>query len=158
MALIKDNIKRLDITNIDVKEQDATNINSSFINNFDIVVCDVPCSGVGVIKNKPEIKYKITNKYVEDISKLQYQILENSKNYVKKGGILMYSTCTIDKRENIENIERFLKENKNFVLDKINLINSDVKAKENGVLEILPDDYNCDGFFIAKLRKLEEKC
>lgn len=158
MALIKDNIKRLGITNIDVKEQDATNMNSSFINNFDIVVCDVPCSGVGVIKNKPEIKYKITNKYVEDISKLQYQILENSKNYVKKGGILMYSTCTIDKRENIENIERFLKENKNFVLDKINLINSDVKVKENGVLEILPDDYNCDGFFIAKLRKLEEKC
>ena len=158
MALIKDNIKRLGISNIDVKEQDATNMNSSFINNFDIVVCDVPCSGVGVIKNKPEIKYKITNKYVEDISKLQYQILENSKNYVKKGGILMYSTCTIDKRENIENIERFLKENKNFVLDKINLINSDVKVKENGVLEILPDDYNCDGFFIAKLRKLEEKC
>ena len=158
MALIKDNIKRLGITNIDVKEQDATDMNSSFINNFDIVVCDVPCSGVGVIKNKPEIKYKITNKYVEDISKLQYQILENSKNYVKKGGILMYSTCTIDKRENIENIERFLKENKNFVLDKINLINSDVKVKENGVLEILPDDYNCDGFFIAKLRKLEEKC
>ena len=158
MALIKDNIKRLGITNIDVKEQDATDMNSSFINNFDIVVCDVPCSGVGVIKNKPEIKYKITNKYVEDISKLQYQILENSKNYVKKGGILMYSTCTIDKRENIENIECFLKENKNFVLDKINLINSDVKVKENGVLEILPDDYNCDGFFIAKLRKLEEKC
>ena len=158
MALIKDNIKRLGITNIDVKEQDATNMNSSFINNFDIVVCDVPCSGVGVIKNKPEIKYKITNKYVEDISKLQYQILENSKNYVKKGGILMYSTCTIDKRENIENIERFLKENKNFILDKINLINSDVKVKENGVLEILPDDYNCDGFFIAKLRKLEGKC
>ena len=158
MALIKDNIKRLGITNIDVKEQDATNMNSSFINNFDIVVCDVPCSGIGVIKNKPEIKYKITNKYVEDISKLQYQILENSKNYVKKGGILMYSTCTIDKRENIENIERFLKENKNFVLDKINLINSDVKVEENGVLEILPDDYNCDGFFIAKLRKLEEKC
>ena len=158
MALIKDNIKRLGITNIDVKEQDATNMNSSFINNFDIVVCDVPCSGVGVIKNKPEIKYKITNKYVEDISKLQYQILENSKNYVKKGGILMYSTCTIDKRENIENIERFLKENKNFVLDKINLINSDVKVNDNGVLEILPDDYNCDGFFIAKLRKLEEKC
>ena len=158
MALIKDNIKRLGITNIDVKEQDATNMNSSFINNFDIVVCDVPCSGVGVIKNKPEIKYKITNKYVEDISKLQYQILENSKNYVKKGGILMYSTCTIDKRENIENIERFLKENKNFILDKINLINNDVKVKENGVLEILPDDYNCDGFFIAKLRKLEEKC
>ena len=61
----------------------------------------------------------------------------------------MYSTCTIDKRENIENIERFLKENKNIILDKINLKNSDVKVKENGVLEIVPDDYNCDGFFIT---------
>lgn len=158
LTLIKDNMKRLGITNIDTREEDVTKINIDFINNFDIVVCDVPCSGIGVIKNKPEIKYKITNKYVEDISKLQYEILENSKNYVKNGGILMYSTCTIDKRENIENIERFLKENKNFVLDKINLINSEVKVNESGVLEILPDDYNCDGFFVAKLRKLEEKC
>ena len=62
----------------------------------------MPCSGIGVIKNKPEIKYKITNSYVEDIAKLQYDILDNSKHYVKQEGILMYSTCTIDKRENIK--------------------------------------------------------
>ena len=158
LKLIEDNTAKLGISNIEIKEQDATINNSSFNDKFDIVICDVPCSGIGVIKNKPEIKYKITNSHVEEISKLQYQILNNSKKYVKNDGILMYSTCTIDKRENIENINKFLKENKNFRLENISLNNSIVKAKKNGVLEILPDEYSCDGFFIAKLKKMEEKC
>ena len=158
LKLIEDNTAKLGISNIEIKEQDATIYNSSFNDKFDIVICDVPCSGIGVIKNKPEIKYKITNSYVEEISKLQYQILDNSKKYVKNDGILMYSTCTIDKRENIENINKFLNENKNFKLENISLKNSIIKTSENGVLEILPDEYSCDGFFIAKLRKMEEKC
>ena len=158
LKLIEDNTAKLGISNIEIKEQDATINNSSFNDKFDIVICDVPCSGIGVIKNKPEIKYKITNSHVEEISKLQYQILNNSKKYVKNDGILMYSTCTIDKRENIENINKFLKENKNFRLENISLDNSIVKARKNGVLEILPDEYSCDGFFIAKLRKMEAKC
>ena len=158
LKLIEDNTAKLGISNIEIKEQDATINNSLFNDKFDIVICDVPCSGIGVIKNKPEIKYKITNSHVEEISKLQYQILNNSKKYVKNDGILMYSTCTIDKRENIENINKFLKENKNFRLENISLNNSIVKAKKNGVLEILPDEYSCDGFFIAKLRKMEAKC
>ena len=158
LKLIEDNTAKLGISNIEIKEQDATINNSSFNDKFDIVICDVPCSGIGVIKNKPEIKYKITNSYVEEISKLQYQILDNSKKYVKNNGILMYSTCTIDKRENIENINKFLNENKDFKLENITLNNSIVKTSENGVLEILPDEYSCDGFFIAKLRKMEAKC
>ena len=158
LKLIEDNTAKLGISNIEIKEQDATINNSSFNDKFDIVICDVPCSGIGVIKNKPEIKYKITNSHVEDIARLQYKILENSRNYVKQGGILMYSTCTIDKRENIKNIEKFLKENKDFSLENITLNNSIVKSRENGVLEILPDEYSCDGFFIAKLKKMEEKC
>ena len=158
LKLIEDNTAKLGISNIEIKEQDATINNSSFNDKFDIVICDVPCSGIGVIKNKPEIKYKITNSHVEDISKLQYQILDNSKKYVKNNGILMYSTCTIDKRENIENINKFLNENKDFKLENITLNNSIVKTSENGVLEILPDEYSCDGFFIAKLKKMEAKC
>ena len=158
LKLIEDNTAKLGISNIEIKEQDATISNSSFNDKFDIVICDVPCSGIGVIKNKPEIKYKITNSYVEEISKLQYQILDNSKKYVKNNGILMYSTCTIDKRENIENINKFLNENKDFKLENISLKNSIIKTSENGVLEILPDEYSCDGFFIAKLRKMEAKC
>ena len=158
LKLIEDNTAKLGISNIEIKEQDATIYNSSFNDKFDIVICDVPCSGIGVIKNKPEIKYKITNSYVEEISKLQYQILDNSKKYVKNNGILMYSTCTIDKRENIENINKFLNENKDFKLENISLKNSIIKTSENGVLEILPDEHSCDGFFIAKLRKMEAKC
>ena len=158
LKLIEDNTAKLGISNIEIKEQDATINNSLFNDKFDIVICDVPCSGIGVIKNKPEIKYKITNSYVEEISKLQYQILDNSKKYVKNNGILMYSTCTIDKRENIENINKFLNENKDFKLENISLKNSIIKTSENGVLEILPDEYSCDGFFIAKLRKMEAKC
>ena len=158
LKLIEDNTAKLGISNIEIKEQDATIYNSSFNDKFDIVICDVPCSGIGVIKNKPEIKYKITNSYVEEISKLQYQILDNSKKYVKNNGILMYSTCTIDKRENIENINKFLNENKDFKLENISLKSSIIKTSENGVLEILPDEYSCDGFFIAKLRKMEAKC
>ena len=158
LKLIQENIKKLEIDNIKTYEQDATKCNINFLNNFDIVICDVPCSGIGVIKNKPEIKYKITDKYIESIAALQYKILENSKGYVKVGGVLVYSTCTIDKRENIENIERFLNENKDFRLEKITLNNSKVKVQDNGTIEILPDDYECDGFFIAKLRKMEEKC
>ena len=156
LKLIANNVEKLAIKNITTMEQDATKLNKNFENNFDIVICDVPCSGIGVIKNKPEIKYKITNSYVEDIAKLQQQILENSKNYVKENGVLMYSTCTIDKRENIENIEKFLKNNSNFKLEKISLNNSIVKENEQGVLDMLPDEYKCDGFFIAKLRKVKQ--
>lgn len=155
LKLIEQNAKKLDINNIYLKKQDATEFNKEFSNKFDIVICDVPCSGIGVIKNKPEIKYKISNNYVEDIAKLQLEILENSKQYVKSGGLLLYSTCTIDKRENVENINKFLAENKNYKLEKIN-INSEVKEINEGIINILPHEYDCDGFFIAKMRKMED--
>ncbi|MBF0714382.1 16S rRNA (cytosine(967)-C(5))-methyltransferase RsmB [Gemella sp. GH3] len=154
LNLINKNIERLNIDNIITINQDATKLNNNFKNKFDIVICDVPCSGIGVIKNKPEIKYKITDNYIQDISKIQYSILENSINYLKPNGLLVYSTCTIDKRENEYNIKRFLEKYPNFVLEKIN-IDSIVSEKETGILNILPNEYNCDGFFIAKLRKLE---
>lgn len=153
LDLIKSNASKLGITNIEVRNQDATRENEVYVDNFDIVICDVPCSGIGVIKNKPEIKYKINNKHIEEISKIQMNILNTSKNYVKKNGVLVYSTCTIDKRENEYNIEKFLKENPDFSLESIR-IDSIVKEYKKGMLNILPDEYNCDGFYICKLRKL----
>lgn len=154
LELMKNNFDRLGFKNIKIQKQDATIFNEKFNEKFDIILCDVPCSGIGVIKNKPEIKYKITDEYIKEISKLQYSILENNSKYLKKNGIIIYSTCTIDKRENYENIDKFLKNNKNFVLEKIKL-DSDVKVDKKGVINILPFEYNCDGFFIAKLRKVE---
>lgn len=156
LSLIKNNAERLGIKNINVIENDATKINEDFINNFDIVVCDVPCSGLGVIKNKPEIKYRINDSDINSLSALQLKILEVSKSYVKKDGLLIYSTCTIDKRENINNIKQFLTNNANFSLEKIDLNGSIVKESTKGILNILPDEYQCDGFFIAKLRKMED--
>lgn len=152
LELIRDNAKKLGINNIEIRNQDATVDNQVYREKFDIVVCDVPCSGIGVIKNKPEIKYKINDAHIEDIAKLQLKILNISKNYVKENGILIYSTCTIDKRENEYNIEKFLKENNNFSLETIT-IDSSVKEYKKGMLNILPDEYNCDGFFICKLRR-----
>ncbi|QWQ39452.1 16S rRNA (cytosine(967)-C(5))-methyltransferase RsmB [Gemella sp. zg-570] len=155
LKLIEDNVKKLGINNIKILEQDATIYNSQFKEKFDIIICDVPCSGIGVIKNKPEIKYKINDNYINDISQLQLKILENSIKYLKKNGIIIYSTCTIDKRENEYNIDKFLEKNKNFKLDKITT-DGIVKEYKAGMISILPDEYNCDGFFICKMRKLED--
>lgn len=154
LKLIEHNAKKLGIDNITVKEQDARNINTEFIDSFDVLICDVPCSGIGVIKNKPEIKYKITDDYVNEIADLQLEILEKNSNYLKVGGTLIYSTCTIDKRENEYNVQRFLGKNPNFKIDPIS-ISSEVKLTEDGMISILPDEYNCDGFFICKLKKIK---
>ncbi|MDO4813839.1 MAG: 16S rRNA (cytosine(967)-C(5))-methyltransferase RsmB [Gemella sp.] len=151
LKLIESNANKLGITNINVIEQDARKSNSEFIDKFDILICDVPCSGMGVIKNKPEIKYKIRDSYIDEIANLQLEILENSKKYLKKGGILIYSTCTIDKRENEYNISKFLKNNVDFTIEPINIEN--IETIDKGMIRILPDEYNCDGFFICKLIK-----
>ena len=153
ISLIEDNAKKLDIKNIKVFKQDATIYKDEYKEKFDIIICDVPCSGIGVIKNKPEIKYKINTNYINQIRKTQLSILENSKKYLKENGILVYSTCTIDNKENEDNIKKFLKKNNNFVLEKISIDNSIIKEYKKGMIKILPDEYECDGFFICKLRK-----
>ncbi|MBF0710154.1 MULTISPECIES: 16S rRNA (cytosine(967)-C(5))-methyltransferase RsmB [unclassified Gemella] len=152
LKLIADNAEKLGITNICIQQQDATELNIEFLNRFDVIICDVPCSGMGVIKNKPEIKYKVDDSYIRKLTDLQLEILENSIKYLKPEGCLIYSTCTIDKRENEYNINRFLEKNPNFNLENIRLSNQFEKI-QTGMIKILPDDYNCDGFFICKLRK-----
>lgn len=152
LKLIEENSIKLGINNISIRQQDAKVLNKEFSNKFDIIVCDVPCSGIGVIKNKPEIKYKINDKYIEEIAELQLNILENSMNYLKSGGCLIYSTCTIDKRENEYNINRFLERNSEFSLERISLTNQ-LEEIQPGMIRLLPDEHNCDGFFICKLRK-----
>ena len=86
--------------------------------------------------------------------KLQYDILENASKYLKVGGVLIYSTCTILDSENISNVYKFLENNKNFELSKINEVNVDLENQENGYLKIYPNIHNMDGFFIAKLKKV----
>lgn len=153
LKLIKNSVDRLELTNVTIEKSDASIIDKNIIEKFDYVLCDVPCSGLGIIKRKPEIKYK-SKEEIKDLPKLQYDILENASKYLKVGGTLIYSTCTILDSENISNVYKFLENNKNFELSKINEVNIDLENQENGYLKIYPNIHNMDGFFIAKLKKV----
>ncbi len=142
VALINDNIKRTGLTNITAEVADARKRRDDLVCKADIVIADVPCSGIGVIGKKPDIKVRLTPEDIDNLSMLQYEIASNVKDYVKPGGKLIYSTCTISKRENEENVKKFLENNSEFTLLE--------------QTEYLPDDIR-DGFFIAILLKEDEK-
>ena len=129
---------------------DAREYCSEFDGAFDLVIADVPCSGLGVIAKKPEIR----NKEPENLSglpKIQLDILNNVSKYVALGGALLYSTCTILKEENEDVVLRFLSENSNFILEPFGV--SGVEASD-GMYTFWPNVDGTDGFFAAKLKKI----
>ncbi|GAA0722777.1 16S rRNA (cytosine(967)-C(5))-methyltransferase RsmB [Clostridium malenominatum] len=152
LSLIEDNLNRLGINNISLEVMDATIYNSKLENIADRVLIDVPCSGLGIIRKKPEIKYTKENKSLKALTKIQKNIMYNAAKYVKEGGILLYSTCTLNKEENEDNVKWFLKNNKDFQIEPIYFGERENLLYDNGLLTILPNE-NMDGFFIAKLRK-----
>ena len=113
------------------------------------MLCDVPCSGFGVLKKKPELRYKDPAESAA-LPDIQYDILKSSVKYLKAGGTLVYSTCTSLPEENEKNIERFLAEHTDFALAPFEVGALDVPS---GMVTFLPDEYGTDGFFIAKLTK-----
>lgn len=145
VKLIENGAERLGITNIEAFRNDAKIFNESFP-EADKVLCDVPCSGFGVIRSKPELKYTDLEA-VKGLPNVQYDILTTASKYLKRGGELVYSTCTLCRAENDEIIDRFLSENGNFVPAEIDGYN-DYK------LTIFPKDFDCEGFFISKIRKV----
>ena len=148
VGLIKKGAERLNLRNVKALCGDASVYNSD--HGFaDRVLCDVPCSGFGIIGKKPEIKYKSPDE-AKEIEKLQYPILKNGAKYVKKGGLLLYSTCTLSKAENEEVCEKFLKEHKNFVPVK-----PLPEIIENNFVTLMPHKNNTDGFFIALFERIE---
>lgn len=155
--LIENLCKRLDIKSIKVEQRDATIFDEDLTEKFDKIVADVPCSGLGVIRRKPDIKWNTKAEDIEELTNIQYKILLNASKYLKKGGTLIYSTCTNNKKENEDIVNKFLNNNKDFVIEQINNIHEDF-AKDivnKGMLELSPDKNNCDGFFICKLVKAE---
>ncbi len=154
IKVIKASAKRLGITNIEAEEFDAANLDENSIEKFDCVLTDVPCSGLGIIRRKPEIKYKAKEELV-DLPKIQSKILENASKYVKINGTLVYSTCTVQDCENIEVVEKFLKENPNYELVPIEGINVDPDEQEKGYIKIYPNVHGMDGFFIAKMKRVK---
>ena len=151
--LIQDNAKRLGIDIIKTEVKDATILDNKLIEKFDKILLDVPCMGLGVIKRKPDIKWHRKEEDIKEISNLQYNILDICAKYLKKGGILVYSTCSILKEENEEIIERFLKINQNFEITGYEIDNKYSKfIEKDRYIKINTTDKN-DGFFICKIYK-----
>ena len=153
IKLIQNSVNRLGLKNVDVELFDALSLDKESIDKFDYVLADVPCSGLGIIRRKPEIKYK-EKEEIKDLPKLQKQILQNAAKYVKVGGTLIYSTCTVQDDENIEVVENFLQSNKRFQFEKIENINIDLENEDKVYLKIYPNIHGMDGFFIAKLKRV----
>ena len=150
-GLIRNGADRLGLTNITAKQQDATAFVPEWENAMDVVLCDAPCSGLGIIRKKPDIRYK-NLKELEDLPALQLAILKNQANYVKPGGVLLYSTCTVLQRENEDVVGSFLESRDDFYTEP--LVLPEVFPKnESGMLTLIPGEYDTDGFFICRLRR-----
>ena len=137
VGLIEENIKRHGLSNMKAVQMDATVDDPSSHQKADILVCDLPCSGLGVMGKKTDIRYKMTKEKTQELAALQRQILTAVWDYVRPGGTLLYSTCTINRAENEENISWFLQKHPEFTLEMQR--------------QMLPKDAGNDGFFIAKL-------
>lgn len=138
MKLVEEGAKRLHVSIIEGNVLDATKANEIFeTESFDRILCDVPCSGYGVLQGKSDIKYHMKSEDMDDIIKVQKQILEAVSSLVKVNGILVYSTCTLNKKENEKQVASFLKEHSNFRLEKEQTI--------------FPYEYQSDGFYMAKM-------
>ncbi|MGN0466930.1 MAG: 16S rRNA (cytosine(967)-C(5))-methyltransferase RsmB, partial [Lachnospiraceae bacterium] len=155
IELIEDNIERMGYKNIKTEVFDALELDESLIGKADIVIADLPCSGLGVMAKKNDLKYRVTRDDIRELSALQRKILEVVSQYVKQGGILIYSTCTVTREENIENY-RWIKENLAFCpRDFLEKLPEQIKTEtaREGYLQLLPGVHACDGFFISSFKK-----
>ena len=157
IKLIETNMKKLGIDIVKAIVMDARNVNKQG-RKFDKILVDVPCSGYGVIRKKPEILYSKNRENIEELAKLQLEILNSAADILKDGGELIYSTCTITDKENTNNIEKFLKERKEFKVEKL-YIPENVSGDYDklGGFCINYKEEIMDNFYIIKLKK-GEKC
>ena len=151
VGLIQNGAARLGLVNIHAQQQDASTLNPQWVDQMDAVIADVPCSGYGIIRKKPDIRNKRIEEMAE-LPELQLKILNNQAKYVKEGGLLLYSTCTLVRAENEGIVEAFLAEHPDFHLEPLPLPDA-FPRNESGMLALVPGQYDTDGFFIARLRR-----
>ena len=149
--LIAKGAHRLGFENITVQCRDAALENPQWLGRFDAVIADVPCSGLGIIRKKPDIRYKNLAE-LEVLPPLQRAILENQAKYVRPGGVLLYSTCTVLPRENQEVVNAFLADHPEFCTEPLDLPEV-FPRNDTGMLTLIPGEYDTDGFFICRLRR-----
>ena len=150
-ALIEKGAARLGISVVRPMVQDGAQFRPEWEGAMDAVLCDVPCSGLGVIRKKPDIRYKDLSA-LEGLPAVQRRILWNVCRYVKPGGVLLYSTCTLLRRENEEMAAAFLAEHPEFAAEEMALPEA-LGESRPAMLTLLPCRHQCDGFFLAKLRR-----
>lgn len=158
-ALIEENIRRTGLKNIRAVCQDALVLTPDCMGKADIVLADLPCSGLGIIGKKPDIKEKVTGEMVKELAALQREILSVVWQYVRPGGKLVYSTCTIHREENQDNVQWFLEHYPFESVDITECFVSELResSMKEGWVQFLPGKHGCDGFFVAVLRRREEK-
>ncbi|MFZ5352630.1 MAG: 16S rRNA (cytosine(967)-C(5))-methyltransferase RsmB [Bacillota bacterium] len=156
LKLIQESCVRLGIDIVTTELYDAKKLDKSLVGKLDKVLLDAPCSGLGVIRRKPDLRYKKQPDNFVELAELQLLMLKNAAAYLRNGGELVYSTCTINKEENINVIQRFLDDNKEYYTVSIRdslpegLVN---EASEKGYIELYPNINETDGFFIAKIKR-----
>lgn len=155
VSLIEENVERCRLSNVSVNICDATEFHEEYVNKADVLLADVPCSGLGIMARKSDIKYNISNEGMKDICELQKKIVKNVSEYIKPGGVLIYSTCTIHKAEN-EKMVKFILENLPFEADSLKpyvpALFSVERECENAI-QLLPHVDGTDGFFVARFIK-----
>lgn len=144
IKLIQENAKRLGVKNIETRVNDARVLNKDFIDKFDYVLVDAPCSGTGLYRKKPDIKWNKDLEDIKSLAEIQLEILDKAKDYVKDGGELLYSTCSLSKIENEDVVNKFLENNKNFKIKKL---------RDRDVLKLFPSTDGSDGFSITLMEK-----
>lgn len=153
--LLQENIERTGFENIRSQIWDARIPDEDLAEAMDVVLCDVPCSGLGIMGKKHDIKYNLEASVLEKLVGLQREILKTAVSYVKPGGSLIFSTCTINPKENEENF-RWLLEQPDFEPEDLTPLlpkHLDLKTAKDGYIQLLPGIHPCDGFFIGKLRR-----
>ena len=156
VGLIQENIERTGLSNVEAVQQDALTFDETSVGKADIVLADLPCSGFGVLAKKTDLKYKATKEGTDSLAKLQREMLKNVQAYVKDEGKLVYSTCTINPAENMDNVHWFLNQYPEFELIDIHgLLCEELQkdVKENGCIQLLPGVHQSDGFFLACMKK-----
>ncbi|UCZ51784.1 16S rRNA (cytosine(967)-C(5))-methyltransferase RsmB [Bacillus shivajii] len=160
IKLIMDQVNRLHLTNVEAEVLDARKVDTKFNEeSFDRILVDAPCSGLGVIQRKPDIKWSKKADDVNHLATIQQDILRSVWPLLKKGGTLVYSTCTVDKEENEQNVYRFIESVQEATLDETFIERMPDKVKDSvadnkAMIQLFPGDYGTDGFFISALKKI----
>ena len=146
ISLIDSGAKRLRLTSVRAHAHDSCQLIESMVGKADRVICDVPCSGLGVLGKKPDLRYRETD--FDELIPLQYRLLCTASQYLSEDGVLVYSTCTLNREENEGNIERFLSEHPDFCTEDFEVGSL---CSQNGTLTLYPHIHGTDGFFVARI-------